>query len=70
MTYSINAALANTRDDVFVRPVGSMERFFHLYAREHPRHFCVVAEISGDIDALFRLLSTGCSGGTRCCRPI
>jgi hypothetical protein len=29
-----------------------MERFFHLYAREHPRHFCVVAEISGDIDAL------------------
>lgn len=52
MTYLINAALANTRDDVFVRPVGSMERFFHLYAREHPRHFCVVAEISGDIDAL------------------
>ena len=52
MTYSRNAALANTRDDVFVRPVGSMERFFHLYAREHPRHFCVVAEISGDIDAL------------------
>ncbi|HEX4165434.1 MAG TPA: condensation domain-containing protein, partial [Bryobacteraceae bacterium] len=52
MTYSMNAALANTPDDVFVRPVGSMERFFHLYAREHPRHFCVVAEISGDIDAL------------------
>jgi hypothetical protein len=35
-----------------MRPLGYMERLFHLYAREHPRHFCVVAAISGDIDVL------------------
>jgi len=34
----------------FVRDLGAMERILHFYASEHPRHFCVVAEIEGTID--------------------
>jgi hypothetical protein len=52
MARSIEAALSETLDEAFVRPIGCMERLFHLYAQEHPRHFCTVAEISGDIESL------------------
>jgi hypothetical protein len=34
----------------FVRNLGAMERMLHLYSKEHPRHFCVVAEIAGAIN--------------------
>lgn len=33
----------------FVRYLGAHERLLHLYSLEHPRHFCVVAELSGVI---------------------
>lgn len=32
-----------------IRPLGCCERFFHLYARAFPVHFCLVAEIEGAI---------------------
>jgi hypothetical protein len=52
LEYSVSAGLPDTRGATFMRPLGYMERLFHLYAREHRRHFCVAAEISGDIDVL------------------
>jgi hypothetical protein len=38
------------QDSRMLRPLGSMERLMHLYARDHPRHFCVAAELSGSLD--------------------
>ena len=33
-----------------VRPLGCVERFFHLYALSFPEHYCLVAEIAGVVD--------------------
>ena len=33
-----------------VRPLGCVERFFHLYALTFPVHFCLAAEILGAVD--------------------
>jgi Condensation domain len=47
------SAIPNQRDAVtvgrYVRELGARERLLHLCALEHPTHFCVVAEIVGDI---------------------
>jgi hypothetical protein len=32
------------------RPLGSCERFFHLYSLAFPVHFCLVAQILGPVD--------------------
>jgi hypothetical protein len=34
-----------------MRPLGCCERFFHIYAHAFPVHFCLVAEISGEINS-------------------
>lgn len=34
----------------FVREFGAQERLQHYYSAEHPRHFCVVAELAADKD--------------------
>jgi hypothetical protein len=35
----------------FLRPLGCVEQFFHLYAQVYPVHFCLCAEIGAAIDA-------------------
>ncbi|MEZ2131647.1 MULTISPECIES: hypothetical protein [unclassified Sinorhizobium] len=34
----------------FIRELGAQERLFHYYSAEHPRHFCVVAELAANKD--------------------
>ncbi len=34
-------------EDAAARPLGTFERVMYLYSEEHPRHFCVAAEIAG-----------------------
>lgn len=34
----------------FIRGLGAHERLHHYYSLEHPRHFCVVAELAADKD--------------------
>lgn len=34
----------------FIRELGAHERLHHYYSAEHPRHFCVVAELAADKD--------------------
>jgi Condensation domain len=36
-------------DTRFLRHLGAQERLLQLYSIEHPRHFCVVAEIAGEL---------------------
>jgi hypothetical protein len=38
----------------FIRPLGCMEHFFHLYAQVWPLHFCLCAEVEAAVglDAL------------------
>jgi Condensation domain len=45
--------LRSARNDAagFLRPLGSAEHFFHLYAQVYPVHFCLCAEIEGAVDA-------------------
>ncbi len=45
--------LRSIRNEVpgFLRPLGSAEHFFHLYAQVYPVHFCLCAEIEGAVDA-------------------
>lgn len=33
-----------------VRPLGPHERLLYLYSQQHPRHFCVTAELTGRIE--------------------
>ena len=33
-----------------VRGLGSIERLMHLYSGQHPRHFCIAAELGGAVD--------------------
>jgi hypothetical protein len=42
---------ARKRESVLVRPLGCCERFFHLYARAFPVHFCLVAQVEGALDS-------------------
>jgi Condensation domain len=39
------------REFVLIRPLGSGERFFHLYSLAFPVHFCLVARIEGALDS-------------------
>jgi len=43
---------ADERESVLVRPLGSGERFFHLYSLAFPVHFCLVAQIEGVLDSV------------------
>jgi hypothetical protein len=45
-----NHAIRQVAPD-FIRPLGTGERFFHLYAQAYPVHFCLCAEIAGAVDA-------------------
>jgi len=42
---------AEKRESALVRPLGSGERFFHLYSLAFPVHFCLVAQIEGELDS-------------------
>src|SRR5262245_50219372 len=42
---------AEKEKPVRVRSLGGCERFFHLYSRTFPVHFCLVAQIEGALDS-------------------